>query len=392
MAGPLRQFEVTLELDKPNPAAAARDVSAVDGDRAQGGQRPAASAADRVREGRPADRLRADRRPGSSRSDIKVLHRTESRVAIDGCPEGAEIALISPEASGRRPPRSRRRRHRAGMATMTEPVIGQTASRHPSGADAGIRQPARAQAPLHPYDAGHDLRRGGRHRHAFDRRRRPAAGHCVHRAARRAQRHCRGARSRRLSGASRTSACCRPACRSATCASIRGQPVGGINAISARKRFVPTKALPKPQGDMPAVFGVAADLSGTHRRPSACARPVLHARRRKRARRPWRCSDSRPRPDFSAARIPIGRYVKLNEQWFRVVGVASPRLALQGDVGGMPAQDSNNVVYVPISSAILRMEDAQSYHARRDRRHVHQFGDRRSGPRRRSAHPRPAEY
>ncbi len=53
--------------------------------------------------------------------------------------------------------------------------------------------------------------------------------------------------------------------------------------------------------------------------------------------------------------------MKLNEQWFRVVGVASPRLAPQGDVGGMPAQDSNNVVYIPISSAILRMEDAQSY-------------------------------
>jgi putative ABC transport system permease protein len=32
----------------------------------------------------------------------------------------------------------------------------------------------------------------------------------------------------------------------------------GINAISARKRFVPSKVLPKPQGDVPAVFGVAA--------------------------------------------------------------------------------------------------------------------------------------
>ncbi|HLU66220.1 MAG TPA: FtsX-like permease family protein, partial [Kofleriaceae bacterium] len=36
------------------------------------------------------------------------------------------------------------------------------------------------------------------------------------------------------------------------------------------------------------------------------------------------------------------------------------RLAVQGDVGGMPAQDSNNVAYVPISAAILRMEDSQA--------------------------------
>ena len=53
--------------------------------------------------------------------------------------------------------------------------------------------------------------------------------------------------------------------------------------------------------------------------------------------------------------------MKLNEQWFRVIGVAAPRLAAQGDVGGLPAQDSNNVVYMPITAAILRMEDAQSY-------------------------------
>jgi hypothetical protein len=31
---------------------------------------------------------------------IKVLYRTESRVAIEGVSEGAEIALISPETTG----------------------------------------------------------------------------------------------------------------------------------------------------------------------------------------------------------------------------------------------------------------------------------------------------
>ena len=52
--------------------------------------------------------------------------------------------------------------------------------------------------------------------------------------------------------------------------------------------------------------------------------------------------------------------MKLNEEWFQVVGVVAPRLAVQGDVGGLPAQDSNNIVYVPIRAAILRIEDAQS--------------------------------
>ena len=54
----------------------------------------------------------------------------------------------------------------------------------------------------------------------------------------------------------------------------------GINAISARKRFVPNKVIPKPQGDMPAVFGVCGDLSGAHRQSAARARPLLQRRGR----------------------------------------------------------------------------------------------------------------
>jgi len=39
----------------------------------------------------------------------------------------------------------------------------------------------------------------------------------------------------------------------------------------------------------------------------------------------------------------VGRHVKVNQQWFRVIGVAGPQLAAQTDMGGLPAQDRNNV-------------------------------------------------
>ena len=45
---------------------------------------------------------------------------------------------------------------------------------------------------------------------------------------------------------------------------------------------------------------------------------------------------------------PIGRHVKVNEQWFQVIGVAGPQLTVQTDVAGMPAQDRNNLIYVPL--------------------------------------------
>jgi len=54
---------------------------------------------------------------------------------------------------------------------------------------------------------------------------------------------------------------------------------------------------------------------------------------------------------------PVGRYVKVNEQWFRAIGVAGPQAVAQGDVAGVPAQDRNNVVYVPTAAAIMRLED-----------------------------------
>ncbi len=46
--------------------------------------------------------------------------------------------------------------------------------------------------------------------------------------------------------------------------------------------------------------------------------------------------------------------------WFRVIGVASPQLSSQTEVAGVPTQDLNNIIYVPLNSAILRLEDNYS--------------------------------
>jgi putative ABC transport system permease protein len=57
---------------------------------------------------------------------------------------------------------------------------------------------------------------------------------------------------------------------------------------------------------------------------------------------------------------PVGQYVKANETWFRVIGVVSPQLSSQTEVAGVPSQDVNNIMYVPLNSAILRLEDNYS--------------------------------
>jgi putative ABC transport system permease protein len=131
-----------------------------------------------------------------------------------------------------------------------------------------------------------------------------------------------------------------------------------LAAPSPRKRVVPLKMLPKPQAEMPMVYGVApayALISGLHVSAGrffdqadgeAGAVAVLG--------------------QAAAASIfgtddPVGRFVKVNQQWFRVIGVAGPQLAAQSDMGGLPAQDRNNVIYVPLMAAMLRIEDSQSF-------------------------------
>jgi hypothetical protein len=54
------------------------------------------------------------------------------------------------------------------------------------------------------------------------------------------------------------------------------------------------------------------------------------------------------------------QFVKVNEQWFRVIGIVGPQLTVQNDVGGLPAQDRNNLIYVPTMAAIFRLEDSYS--------------------------------
>jgi len=66
------------------------------------------------------------------------------------------------------------------------------------------------------------------------------------------------------------------------------------------------------------------------------------------------------RVSLFAANDALGEYVKVNEQWFRVIGVVGPQLSPQTELAGIPALDRNNLIYVPLSAAIFRLEDTYS--------------------------------
>lgn len=131
-----------------------------------------------------------------------------------------------------------------------------------------------------------------------------------------------------------------------------------IQQGTPRKRFEPSKILPKPQQEAPILYGVQPsylEISGlrvtegrfyeTGEEESAAAVCVLGAA----------AKDS-----LFGTSPAVGEYIKLNEQWFHVVGVVGPQLAAQGDTGGVQDEDLNNVIYAPLNSVRLRMEDSAS--------------------------------
>jgi len=133
----------------------------------------------------------------------------------------------------------------------------------------------------------------------------------------------------------------------------------GVAAVTARKRFTPSKLTPRPLGgDPPIVYGVSPAYRAIANLQVAAGRFFDDGETT--AAAPVAVLGEAAAASLFGTDDPIGRYVKVNDQWFRVIGVAGPQLTVQSDVAGIPAQDRNNIIYVPLYSSVFRLEDGQS--------------------------------
>jgi putative ABC transport system permease protein len=135
--------------------------------------------------------------------------------------------------------------------------------------------------------------------------------------------------------------------------------IQGLSTTSARKRITPTKMLPKPQNDPPTVFGVSPSYPAIMNLHLSEGRFFTDAEAE--AAAPVAVLGQAVRAALFTGREAIGQFVKINQQWFEVIGVAGPQLSSQpGNVTGMATQDGNQVIYVPLMATLTRIEDAQS--------------------------------
>ena len=134
--------------------------------------------------------------------------------------------------------------------------------------------------------------------------------------------------------------------------------VSNIVAATPRKRFTPSSLIPKPQQEQPVVYGVNTtypQIAGLH----LIAGRFLDAQEDSYAG-PVCVLGAGAKSSLFGVANAIGQYVKVNEQWFRVIGVVGPQLSAQTETAGIPSQDTNNLMYVPLSAATLRLEDTYS--------------------------------
>jgi len=132
----------------------------------------------------------------------------------------------------------------------------------------------------------------------------------------------------------------------------------GIAAATPRKRMTPSRVIPPSQQDAPVVYGVNTafqQIAGLH---------VTQGRffddQEEQHGAPVCVLGAAARWNLFGAADPLGQWVKVNEQWFRVIGVVSPQLGAPSDSAGVPSTDVNNVIYTPLNAALLRLEDSYS--------------------------------
>jgi putative ABC transport system permease protein len=134
--------------------------------------------------------------------------------------------------------------------------------------------------------------------------------------------------------------------------------VTGVVQATPRKRFTPGRMIPKPQHDMPVIYGVAPNYQTIGSLKVAEGRFFDESENQHAA--PVAVLGQGARASLFGQGEALGQYVKVNEQWLHVIGVAGPQLSAQTSVDSLPSQDMNNIIYVPLYSAMFRLEDSRS--------------------------------
>jgi putative ABC transport system permease protein len=137
------------------------------------------------------------------------------------------------------------------------------------------------------------------------------------------------------------------------------QNTPNVEAMSPRKRFVPTSTLPRTDQEIPLLIGVLPNYTEIY--PLTLIEGRFFDAEDNLRSAPVCVLGERAKINLLGYGDAVGKYVKINEVWLRVVGVMAPQATAEADVEGLEADDRNNLIVAPLNSVMRRFEDNNSY-------------------------------
>ena len=135
--------------------------------------------------------------------------------------------------------------------------------------------------------------------------------------------------------------------------------VGGIQAITPRKRFKPQKVLPKTANEAPQLIGVEPSYLEIQ------SLKIVEGRffndQENRDSIPVCVLGESAKVNLLGYDPAVGKYVKVNDTWLQVIGVLAPQASADTEVEGLEVVNRNNLIISPLNTVMRRFEDNNSY-------------------------------
>jgi putative ABC transport system permease protein len=135
--------------------------------------------------------------------------------------------------------------------------------------------------------------------------------------------------------------------------------VQGIQASTPRKRFKPTKVLPKTAQDPPVLIGVLPNFQEINSLRMVEGRFFNDEDNLTSA--PVCVLGESTKVNLLGYEKAVGKYVKINNTWLQVIGVMERAATADTEVEGVEVLNRNNMVIAPLNTVMRRFEDSNSF-------------------------------
>ena len=135
--------------------------------------------------------------------------------------------------------------------------------------------------------------------------------------------------------------------------------VQGIQESTPRKRFKPTKVLPKTTQDPPVLIGVLPNFQEINSLKMVEGRFFNDEDNLTSA--PVCVLGESTKVNLLGYERAVGKYIKINNTWLQVIGVMEHAATADTEVEGVEVLNRNNMAIAPLNTVLRRFEDSNSY-------------------------------